>query len=271
MMASLNIGFCTGSSLWMLIWCFMQISKTLRWVWWTQNLSASAFDILQNHYFLLRNARCPTDQQVFITKFGFLSQKKFSELGGKSQRCLGVAPDLSPHYRRRLKIHRYFQQSNRPPFMKHQSCFQRNYDFEENYAFLALIGAFVVMMQTNPSSRKQGNSLRFLPTTVLQGHNICSTCWRAPLGPFDAQKLFLIRSEQPDSKAGDPGSLSQGLNTGVMLYHLDCLRENQVNWAKNASLLDFLCSFFLYVYMLVAVFAVFVYCLCLLVCCSCNT
>ena len=35
------------------------------------------------------------------------SQRKFSKLGKISGRCLAVAPDLSPHYRRRLKIHRY--------------------------------------------------------------------------------------------------------------------------------------------------------------------
>ena len=49
----------------------------------------------------------------------------------------------------------------------------------------------------------------------------------------------ITRAQQPESKAGDPGSLSQGLNTGVMLYHLDCLRESAVTFfcIKDYSIL----------------------------------
>ena len=48
----------------------------------------------------------------------------------------------------------------------------------------------------------------------------------------------ITRAQQPESKAGDPGSLSQGLNTGVMLYHLDCLRNSAVTFfVKNDNIL----------------------------------
>lgn len=47
------------------------------------------------------------------------------------------------------------------------------------------------------------------------------------LSPHYRRRLKIHRANHPESKAGDPGSLSQGLNTGVMLYHLKCLRESE--------------------------------------------
>ena len=55
----------------------------------------------------------------------------------------------------------------------------------------------------------------------------------------------ITRAQQPESKAGDPGSLSQGLNTGVMLYHLDCLRDSMVIFfVKNDNILGLATRFF---------------------------
>ena len=114
------------------------------------------------------------------------SQRKFSKLGGTSGRCLAVAPDLSPHYRRRLKIHRYLTDSPHD----------------------------------------------FLRTTRVSYRH-------------SSYKNFTItRAQQPESKAGDPGSLSQGLNTGVMLYHLDCLRDSMVTFfVKNDNILGLATKF----------------------------
>ena len=106
------------------------------------------------------------------------SQRKFSKLGGTFGRCLAVAPDLSPHYRRRLKIHRY----------------------PKNHTLFVY--------------------------------------YKGILRTLFVYYFTITRAQQPESKAGDPGSLSQGLNTGVMLYHLDCLRNSAVTFfVKNDNIL----------------------------------
>ena len=45
------------------------------------------------------------------------------------------------------------------------------------------------------------------------------------LSPHYLHKLKEYRSNNPETKFGDPGKF-QGFNTGVTLYHLECLRNN---------------------------------------------
>ena len=47
------------------------------------------------------------------------------------------------------------------------------------------------------------------------------------LSPHYLHKLKQFRKENPGTKFGDPGRL-QGFNTGVTLYHLQCLRNSQL-------------------------------------------
>ena len=47
------------------------------------------------------------------------------------------------------------------------------------------------------------------------------------LSPHYWHKLEQFRAENPETEVGQPGDL-QGLNTGVALYHLDCLRNSSL-------------------------------------------
>ena len=122
-------------------------------------------------------------------------QAHFSHLNEERGQCLAIAPDLSPHYWRRLEKYRW-------------SFFRWNFFFAAGAKTL----------------EAQLERWEIWDCITVSWKSFERVFWNAL---FDENHFCILLKVGP---------LTQGLNSGVVLYHLRCLRQSKVTlrllWEK---------------------------------------